>query len=219
MRKLAMFFFFCSLVRLATGNNLSSEFSGPTLVFKLTVSNPDTATRHVTKVGVRSRAHGNFGCLTDSTTLIPLADYPISFSVEHAETLVRAEPIIEMQAGSSAQFTVSLYPHATGACGPWSSEVSVIVEFDDGSRLETPAQTIGEQHLAKRRTRNLQRDEVLQGLRHINADLRLQSVRQLGKIWLDRVTLEDKLRLMLQDPEQRVRSEVYRQITLLNLQN
>jgi len=206
------------MIPLATGATISSEFSGPTLLFKLTVANPDTAMRHVMKVGVHSHAHGSFGCLTESTALLSLADYPISFSVEREETLVDADPKIRLPPGSSASFTVSLYPHATGACGPWSSDVSVILLFDDGTRLETKASTIGESDLEALRTRNPRRDEVLQGLSHRNVDLRLQSLRLLGRIGLDRVTLEDKVRLAIQDPDPRIRSEAYRQVAPLNLQ-
>jgi HEAT repeat protein len=218
MRRLATFLILCPIVPVAAGSSISSEFSAPALVFKLTVANPDTVMRHVTKVGVRSRAHGNFGCLTESAALLSLADYPISFSVTREETLTDADPKIVLPPGSSAAFTVSLYPHATGACGAWSSDVSAIVVFDDGTRLETQAASIGERDLEVLRTRNPQRDEVLQGLNHRNVDLRLQSLRQLGKVGLDRVTLEDKVRLALQDPEPRVRSEAYRQVAPLNLQ-
>jgi hypothetical protein len=218
MRRLATFLVLCSMVPVAAGASVSSEFSGPTLVFKLTVANPDTAMHHVTRVGVHSRAHGNFGCLTESTTLISLADYPISFSVEREETLTDADPKIRLPPGSSAAFTVSLYPHATGACGPWSSDVSVIVVFDDGTRLETQMTPISDSDLEALRTRNPQRDEVLQGLSHRNVDLRLQSLRQLGKVGLDRVTLEDKVRLALHDSDRRIRSEAYRQVAPLNLQ-
>ena len=218
MRQLATFLVLCSLVPVAVGASVSSEFSGPALVFKLTVANPDTVSRHVTKVGVHSRAHGNFGCLTESTALISLADYPISFSVVHEETLTDADPKIALPPSSSAVFTVSLYPHATGACGPWSSDVSVIIIFDDGTRLETRAAPISEQDIEALRIRNPQRDEVLRGLSHRNVDLRLQSLRQLGKVGLDRVTLEDKVRLALEDPDRQVRSEAYRQVAPLNLQ-
>lgn len=219
MRWLALFVFLCWMLPIAAATRVSSEFSGPALVFKLTVANPDTVMRHIIKLGVHSRVHGNFGCLTESTTLLSLADYPISFSVAHEETLTDADPKILLPPGSSAAFTVSLYPHATGACGPWSSDVNVIVVFDDGTRLETQATTISESDLEALRTRNPRRDEVLQGLSHRNADLRLQSLRQLGKVGLDRVTLEDKVRLALQDPDRRVRSEAYRQVAPLDLQS
>jgi hypothetical protein len=218
MRRLATFLVLCPIVPAAAATSVSSEFSGPALVFKLAVANPDTVMRHVTKLGVHSRAHGSFGCLTESTTLVSLADYPISFSVEHEETVTDADPKIRLPPGSSAAFTVSLYPHATGACGAWSSDISVIVVFDDGTRLETQAATITESDLEALRTRNPQRDEVLRGLTHRNVDLRLQSLRELGKVGLDRVTLEEKVRLALQDPDRRIRSEAYRQVTPLNLQ-
>ena len=218
MRKLATFLVLCPIVPAVATTSVSSEFSGPTLVFKLTVANPDTVMRHVTKLGVHSRAHGNFGCLTESTTLVSLADYPISFSVGNEETVTDADPKIRLPPGSSAAFTVSLYPHATGACGPWSSDISVVVVFDDGTRLETQTATITESDLEALRIRNPQRDEVLLGLTHRNVDLRLQSLRRLGTVGLDRVTLEEKMRLALQDPDRRVRSEAYRQVAPLNLQ-
>jgi len=201
----------------AARDNVSSEFSGPTLAFKLTVANPDTHARHLTKVGVRSRAQGSFECLTDSAALISLADYPVSFPVEREETLIDADPKLRLAPGSSAVFTVSLYPGAAGACGPWSSEVSVIAVFDDGTRLETKPEIISERHLEALRTRNPQRDEVLQALSHRNVDLRLQSLRQLGRIGIDRLTLETKIRLALRDPDRRVRSEAYRQAATLIL--
>lgn len=201
----------------AVGSSVSSEFSAPTLVFKLTVSNPDTVMRHLTQVGVRSLAKGNFGCLTDSSALISLADYPISFSVDRAETLIDADPKIRLAPASSAVFTVSLYPHAAGACGPWSSSVSIVAVFDDGTRLETPSEVINERDVEALRTRNLPRDEVLQGLSHRSVDLRVQSLRQLASAGIDRTTLETKIRLALQDPDRRVRSEAYRQAASLNL--
>jgi hypothetical protein len=218
MHRLATFVVLCALAPVAAGASLSSEFSGPALVFKLIVANPDTVIRHVMKVGVRSHAQGNFNCLTESKTLISLADYPISFAVTREETLMDADPKISLPPGSSAAFTVSLYPHATGACGPWSSDVSVIVAFDDGTRLETATASIDESDLEALRTRNPQRDDVLQGLSHRNAELRLQSLRQLAKVGLDRVTLEDKVRRAFQDPDSRIRSEAYRQVAPLDLQ-
>ncbi len=218
MRRLATFLALISLTSVAAGANISSEYSERVFGFKMTVENPDTVMRHVTQVGVRSRAHGNFGCLTESTTLISLADYPISFSVAREETLISADPRIRVPPGSSARFTVSLYPHATGACGPWSADVNAIAVFDDGTRLESIVATISDQDLESRRTRDPQRDEVLQGLSHRNPDLRLQSLQQLGKVGLDRVTLEDTVRLAFQDPDPRIRSEAYRQVAPLNVQ-
>ncbi len=218
MRRLATFLALFSLASGATAASISSEFSERVLVFKMNVGNPDTMMRHLTHVGVRSRAHGNFGCLTESSTLISLADYPISFSVTREETLIPADPMIRLAPGSSVKFTVSIYPHATGACGPWSAEVNAIAVFDDGTRLESVVATITEEDLEARRTRNPQRDEVLQGLKHRNADLRLQSLQQLGKVWLDRVTLEEKVRLAFEDPDPRIRSEAYRQVSPLNIQ-
>ncbi len=218
MRQLATFLILCSMASVAAAVSVSSEFFAPVRTFKMTVSNPDTVMRHITKVGVRSRAHGNFGCLSDSTALIPLADYPISFSVESEETLIRADPTIRLPPGSSANFSLSLYPHVTGACGEWSAQITPIVVFDDGTRVETPAQTITEQDLEEKRNHDPQRDEVLQGLNHRNADLRLQSLRQLGQVGLDRTTIEGKVRLAFQDPDARIRSEAYRQVSPLNVQ-
>src|SRR5262245_40093137 len=133
MRRIATFLALFSLTSSAMAASISSEYSERVLVFKMNVANPDTVTRHLTQVGVRSRAQGSFGCLTDSSTLISLADYPISFSVTREETLVPADPMIRLAPASSAKFTVALYPHATGACGPWSAEVNAIAVFDDGT--------------------------------------------------------------------------------------
>ena len=218
MHRIVAFLLLFPLAAFADAARISSEFSGPALAFKVTVANPDTVMHHVTKVGVHSHARGNFGCLTESSALLSLADYPISFSVTHQETLTEADPKIRLGPGASATFTISLYPHATGACGPWASDVSVIVVFDDGTRLETQTATISERDLEAVRTHNPNRDEVLQGLHHRNVDLRQQSLRQLGTIGLDRVTLEDEVRRALDDPDQRVRSEAYRQVAPLDLQ-
>jgi hypothetical protein len=219
MRRVASILIFLSAMPAAFGATISSEFSEPAMVFKLTVSNPDTVMRHVTGIGVRSRASGSFGCLNNATGLISLADYPISFAVDQPETLIKADPRIRLPPGSSAFFSVSLYPNAAGACGPWSSVVSVIILFDDGTRLETESRTIDAARVEAKRTRNPERDEVLQSLSHRNVGLRLQALRQLGKAGIDRLTLETKVRLAFEDPDSRVRSEAYRQAAALQLQS
>lgn len=214
----AILLLLCPLTAVAATPQISSEFSGPALVFKVTVANPDTLMHHVVEVGVRSHAQGNFGCLTDSATLFSLADYPISFSVTHEETLTKADPQIRLEPGASVTFTISLYPHATGACGPWSSQVRAIVVFENGTRLETQSAPLTERDLEKLRIHNPTRDEVLRGLHHRNTDLRLQSLRQLGTVGLDRVTLEDEVRRAFDDPDPRVRAAAYQQVAPLELQ-
>jgi hypothetical protein len=218
MRRVASILISLAMMPVAFGVTVSSEFSEPAMTFKVTVSNPDTVMRLVTGIGVRSRASGSFGCLNNATGLISLADYPLSFAVDQPETLIKADPRISLPPGSSAFFSVSLYPNAAGACGPWSSVVSVIIVFDDGTRLETESRTIDAARVEAKRTRNPERDEVLQSLSHRNVDLRLQGLRQLGKAGVDNLTLETKVRLAFEDPDRRVRSEAYRQAAALRLQ-
>jgi hypothetical protein len=95
--------------------------------------------------------------------------------------------------------------------------VHVVVVFDDGTRLENASETITEADIEALRIRKPERDEVLKSLSHKHVGLRLQALKQLGKVDVDRVTLETKIRLAFDDPDRLVRSEAYRQAAALNL--
>lgn len=217
MRRLSILLLLLSIAPDTFAAKISSEFSRQTLLFTLTVSNSASVVRHVTQIGIISNARGSFECLNNATTLILLADYPIMFSVERKETLIKADPPISLPPRSSARFTVSAYPYAAGACGPWSADVHVIVVFDDGTRLENASETITEADVEALRIRKPERDEVLKSLSHKHAGLRLQALKQLGKVDVDRVTLETKIRRAFDDPDRLVRSEAYRQAAALKL--
>jgi hypothetical protein len=217
MRRLSILLLLLSIAEVASAAKISSEFSRQTLLFKLTVSNSASVVRHVTQIGIISNARGRFECLNNATTLFVLADYPIMFPVDRNETLTKADPPVSLPPLSSARFTVSAYPNAAGACGPWSADVHVVVVFDDGTRLENRSETITEADLETLRIRKPDRDDVLQSLSHKHVGLRLQALKQLGQVDIDRLTLETKIRLAFADPDRAVRQEAYRQAAALNL--
>src|SRR5216684_3799933 len=113
--------------------HISAKFEKPSLIFDMTVSNPSTTdTRYLVKIGVESRPTGITACpgagAGEGRALLSLADYPIIFSVRARETMVVADPPLELPRGSAARFTISLYPVAA-PCGNWTSTVRAIALF------------------------------------------------------------------------------------------
>ena len=189
---------------------VSSEFSKAALVFDMTVSNPSSQTRHLIQVGVESTADGNFNCSSASSTLIPLADYPIKFHVQKPETVIPANPILELPAHASARFTISLYPNATGSCGYWAADVRAIAIFDDGTRLYSQKEQIDADDLKRVQSHNPKREAVLGGLKHRDPALRIQSLQKLSSVKLDPDTVITVLRTKFQDADRSVRKQAYK---------
>lgn len=196
---------------------VSSEFKSATLVFKLTVSNPSSAPKHVVKVGVASDAHGTFRCLVGGRPQIYAADYLVRFHVTQRETLIDADPPLPLPPKATATFTISLYPNDSGACGYWYTDVNAIVLFDDGTRLTTPAERIDSDQVAAVAYKKPEREEVLAELRHRDPRLRLQALGQIAKVGLDPITAETVLRAKYSDPNRRVRSAAYTQSAEMKL--
>lgn len=201
----------------AVAQPISKEFNRATLVFKLTVSNPSTTPRHIVKVGVLSDARGEFKCVSAASALSALADYPIHFHVKQPETLIVADPLLAIPPKESAMFTISLYPNATGSCGPWYSDVRAVVLFDNGTRLESSSERIDGSDVAAARKRDPSREEVIAALRHRSADLRYQALQKVSNVNLDPITLETLVGARLEDPVRAIRREAYKKVGELRL--
>lgn len=189
--------------------SISKEFDRATLIFKLSVSNPSTTPRHMTKVGVLSNARGEFQCLSAASGLLPLADYPIYFHVRTPQTFINADPILVIPPKESAAFTVSIFPNATGSCGYWDADVRVVALFDDGTRLESPSERIDYRDVEAARRRDPSRDEVLAGLQHRYPQLRYQALDRLSSLSLDTITQETLVAARIADSNQMVRENAY----------
>ena len=194
-----------------------SEFERAALIFTIAVANPSSAPRSIVQVGVRSRAHSTFNCLSGAHGLISLADYPVAFHVSKPETMIDADPILALPPKEIATFTISLYPNATGSCGYWSSIVSAVVKFDDGNTLETPSEMIDARQVESVRVRSPKREEVLGLAAHRSPMLRLQGIEKLPAVNVDTITAESVLRARYSDPVPDVREAAYAQSAAMKL--
>jgi hypothetical protein len=194
------------------------KFSKSLLTFDITIYNPSNKPKHIIKVGVQSKVTGgSFNCLSGSETLIPLADYPISFHVKNRETIIPADPIIVIKPGDSIRFTISLIPDATGACGYWSASVKAIVIFDDGTIVETIEEPISESDLRNYQNRHPDDNEIIQGLRHRIPSLRIKALHQLPSSGINKETIKTLLEAKLQDEIYSVKREAARIAVKFNL--
>src|SRR5271157_3234736 len=188
---------------------VSAEFSKPTLIFVMTVHNPSTDTRHLVKVGVESKVQGTFTCLAGASGLTSLADYPVRFRVQSPETLIDADPVLELPAKSAARFSISLYPIATGACGYWVATVRAIAVFDDGNRVYSEPEQIDVQDVFKTLNRNPSLEEVLGCLKHRDWVVRRQGLRKVAGMNMDRETALAVVGAKFDDPVRSLRREAY----------
>ena len=185
----------------------ATSFERPVLTFDLTVRNPASEPRIVVKVGVKSHVlTGEFRCASASGPLLALAEYVIHYHVGQAETLIKADPPLQVAPGDTARLKVSLDPRATGACGGWAAETSVVVEFDNGKRLYSTPVTLTSRDVAAYKARTPDDAEVMQALKHRDPSVRSKAVMQLPSTTLDRQTLELVLGLKLEDPDDGVRA-------------
>jgi hypothetical protein len=203
----------------STFGQVSSEFSKATLVFDMTVNNPSSQTRHLVQVGVESHSDGDFNCSSASSALIPLADYPIKFHIKKPETIIAANPTLELPAHSSARFTISLYPNATGYCGLyWAADVRAIAIFDDGTRVYSQKEQIDADDLKRVRNHNPKRDALLGGLKHRDPALRIQSLQRLSSVKFDPDTVVTVLRTKFEDTDRNVRKQAYKTAAEMQVQ-
>jgi HEAT repeat protein len=216
MRAILVLAFSLSTPAVSLAADPPPRYQRATLTFDITVHNPNRQkTRHVTKIGVRSRtAPQAFTCLGEATALFPLADYVVRFRPGVAETTVSADPPLAMPPQSSARFKVGLYPDDRDACGGWSASVSVLVSFDDGTVLTTPEQVITAADLKAASARGLSPGELRLAVAHRDPLVRERAVAALP---VDPKEAVEYLRLLLNDPNPDVRINAYGAIAARSL--
>ncbi len=200
--------------------HISAKFEKPSLIFDMTVSNPSTTdTRYLVKIGVESRPTGITACpgagAGEGRALLSLADYPIIFSVRARETMVVADPPLELPRGSAARFTISLYPVAA-PCGNWTSTVRAIALFDNGSRVYSEPEKINRQDVRERK-KDFNQEEVLSFLKHRSSLFRIQGLKLLPKVDIGLDAVLPLVRTKLNDPVRQVRIEAYAIAAEMNL--
>jgi len=203
----------------------TQDFDKTFLTFDLTFNNPNSNSLHVTEVGVKSElVSGDFMCMSKSRPLIPVADYIVRFHVEDKVTTFDANPILQIQPKGSARFRISIIPEATGACGYWSTNVSAIVRFNDGTEYLSKPELITSKEFEKfkRATSNPSDEEIVEALQHRDVGLRRQAIKRLANSTLDK---NSKIRLLgakLKDNDTYVRqsaAEIIGELKLVELTN
>jgi len=201
------------LILSVTGNSYSQEPALKTkseksrFFFDITYKNGDKKSKHLVKVGIRSKVYGEFRCNSGPTVLFPIADYIVKFHVSQKETIIDADPPVEIKSDEAARFTISYVPIAIGACGLWSSEVSGILIFDNGEKVYTDSERITREDVTRFSRRTPEESEILEALKHRDADLRVRALKQLSKSGLDKEAIEFILKNKLDDQKVSVRTE------------
>jgi hypothetical protein len=129
-------------------SEVRSTYKKPALRFDVVVHNPNVQrSKHLLRVGILSETRDSFSCLGGATALLTLADYVVPFRPAAAETLVDADPPLQLAPQASARFSIALYPDDRDACGPWAASVRAVMVFDDGTRLLTRPERISHREL------------------------------------------------------------------------
>jgi hypothetical protein len=185
---------------------VSDNYDSSKLKFDLIISNPGEISTVLTGVGVRTRGTlGAFQCASASLALTPLADYIVRFHVRDSETIVQADPPVEIASGSSGRVSISMMPSALGACGFWKTEASAVLRFSDNSELETGPQQLTTRELSKLSDLTLSDHDLLIALRHRDPSLRMEAVRRLNSSHLDGADKKNILDSKLDDSDYTVR--------------
>ncbi|MGC2237978.1 MAG: HEAT repeat domain-containing protein [Pyrinomonadaceae bacterium] len=201
------------LILAIAGNLYSQDYSTKTesaksrFLFTITYKNKGNRSKHLVKVGIKSDAYGSFQCASSSDVLLPLADYIVRFHVSQKETIIDADPPIEIKPDEAVRFTISYAPSAVGACGIWSSEIFGILIFDDGEKTYTDSAHITGDDVKQFNRRTPEESEILAALKHRDAGLRIQAIRQLSNTTLDKKSTEFILKDKLDDQSASVRAE------------
>lgn len=122
------------------------------------------------------------------------------------ETIIQADPPVEIGAGSSGRVSISMIPSARGACGFWETEASAVLRFSDSSELETGPQRLTKDDLSKLGSLTMPDDDLLIALRHRDPGLRMETVERLSSSDLDEIEKKNILDAKLDDPSSMVRS-------------
>jgi hypothetical protein len=199
--------------------DLRSRSDKSRFYFDLTFKNRGTTIIHLINVGIRSELSlGSFDCLGGSSALVPLADYPIRFHVRDKETVIKADPSLEIGPGQAARFTVSYVPNSIGECGgPWATDVSAILIFDDGKKYFSEAQRITGDEVREYNNIKPDDEQLLKALRHRAPDIRKQAVSQLADSGIDRDSLRLILESKLKDQDRDVRIEAAKVAATMHL--
>lgn len=174
------------------------------LTADMTVTNPGTTTKHLVKIGVTSQVNGRFGCMPNSYTLIPLADYPVSFYLLDRETSIPADPPIALEPNASARFTISVHPYAghwsvVKECGHWNVDVVIFALFDDGTRISTQTEKITDTEFYSFAAKGMSKSQVKAALSHRLSTLRAQALNFLDDAGFSASEERDFLKVALND--------------------
>ena len=177
-----------------------NDFDKTLLTFDLTFHNPNNKSIHLTKVGIKSSVFaGEFMCASASRGLTPMADYIVRFHVGDPETIIEAEPILEIKPKSSIRYTISIIPRATGACGYWATNISAISIFDNDTRVESSHFELTSSDFEKYKMRIPKNEELLKALKHRNLLVRLEAIQKLGSSNIPKLEASDILEIKLND--------------------
>ncbi|EEF27717.1 conserved hypothetical protein [Ricinus communis] len=185
----------------------------PTLRVTMAVNNPGTTTKVLTQIGVTSRIiAGRFDCLSGAGPLSILANYPIYFHVTQPETIISADPPLDVPPGTTARFTISLNPNATGSCGGWRAMVAAVAIFSDGTKLKTPEQSIDASDVSRASKVVLGKDDMLAALQHRDDKTRYHALEGMSSLNLDNLTIHTILKSKIADQSPKVAELAYSKI-------
>ncbi|SFJ70863.1 Trypsin-like peptidase domain-containing protein [Planctomicrobium piriforme] len=200
----------------------SCKFEPLSLRYDFVVETPPTDAALLSQIRVSTaNTTGAFGCLSATGLgLRSTAEYVVPFYVSDPETVVPADQPLAVEAGKYARFGVTLRPDTLGACGDWSTDVTVSLIFNDGTMLSAPAERLTKNMLAKLPAYSLTENDVnnvLQALRHRRPATRAAAVTAFVVMDFTRESQRRVLGAKLKDPAWVVRSQALSAIRQLML--
>ena len=189
------------------------------MTFDLSFNNPNSTPLHILKVGIKNKViSGYFQCMSGGNALTPLADFAIEYWVgKDTETIINAEPILQINPKESIRFTISLVPDATGSCGYWATQVSAIVIFDDGTKFYSKEYSVTSSDYRDSRYKRFDDSDIFAALKNKNPKIRVAG---LGRLVSSAIPINSKtiiLREKIKDENVGVRIEALSAIKELKL--
>lgn len=196
----------------------ASKFEPKSLRYDLVIQTAPTDAAVLTQIRINTaNTEGSFNCLSaNGFGLRPLAEYMTPFHVSEKEVVVPVDPLFT-PAGGFSRFGVNLQPDSLGACGPWSTDVTLNLIFDDGTVLLAPVVRLTSKMLDALPSYSPTEEEVLRALRDRGPPTRAAAVAAIAEMNFTRESRIRVLRAKLKDSTWQVRSQALSAIRKLAL--